>query len=53
MCAVLLGALKEWSLVIYGTSENPYQVNHRSVRSVEPNENDFMEEYNGKLNEYA
>uniref|UniRef100_A0A8C6WFL9 P/Homo B domain-containing protein n=1 Tax=Neogobius melanostomus TaxID=47308 RepID=A0A8C6WFL9_9GOBI len=31
-----LGALKKWSLVIYGTAKHPYHVHHRSVRSVEP-----------------
>ncbi|XP_072310817.1 proprotein convertase subtilisin/kexin type 5 [Eucyclogobius newberryi] len=40
------GALTKWSLVIYGTAENPY-VPRKNVRSVEPFDNELLEEYTG------
>lgn len=43
------GALKEWSLVIYGTAEPPYRVHHERARSAEmPVDNDLTEEYSGE-----
>lgn len=37
-----------WSLVIYGTAEQPYYLHHKSVRSVVPLDNDVTEEYSGE-----
>uniref|UniRef100_A0A4W6C5K8 Proprotein convertase subtilisin/kexin type 5a n=1 Tax=Lates calcarifer TaxID=8187 RepID=A0A4W6C5K8_LATCA len=43
-----LGMLKEWSLVIYGTAEQPYPVHHQRARSAEMlTDSDFTEEYSG------
>ncbi|XP_029024628.1 proprotein convertase subtilisin/kexin type 5 [Betta splendens] len=43
-----LGVLKEWSLVIYGTAEQPYPAHRERVRSAEmPMDSDLTEEYNG------
>uniref|UniRef100_A0A673CDE4 Proprotein convertase subtilisin/kexin type 5a n=1 Tax=Sphaeramia orbicularis TaxID=375764 RepID=A0A673CDE4_9TELE len=45
---IALGALKEWSLVIYGTAEQPYPVHCKQVRSAEmPMDSDPTEEYSG------
>lgn len=42
------GALKEWSLVIYGTAERPYRAYHKRARSAEmPVADDLTEEYSG------
>ncbi|KAM9307095.1 proprotein convertase subtilisin/kexin type 5 [Pholidichthys leucotaenia] len=46
--AAKLGRLKKWSLVIYGTSEQPYPVRHMRARSAEiPEDGDLAEEYSG------
>uniref|UniRef100_A0A3Q3MRR5 Proprotein convertase subtilisin/kexin type 5a n=1 Tax=Mastacembelus armatus TaxID=205130 RepID=A0A3Q3MRR5_9TELE len=43
-----LGVLKEWSLVIYGTAEQPYRVRRERARSAEmPMDSDLTEEYSG------
>ncbi|XP_067430805.1 proprotein convertase subtilisin/kexin type 5 [Thunnus thynnus] len=43
-----LGMLKEWSLVIYGTAEQPYPVHRERARSAEmPMDSDLTEEYSG------
>ncbi|XP_014834699.1 PREDICTED: proprotein convertase subtilisin/kexin type 5-like [Poecilia mexicana] len=43
-----LGILKKWSLVIYGTAEQPYHVRRRRVRSAEPSvDSDLAEGYDG------
>uniref|UniRef100_A0A7N6B092 P/Homo B domain-containing protein n=1 Tax=Anabas testudineus TaxID=64144 RepID=A0A7N6B092_ANATE len=44
------GKLKEWSLVLYGTSVHPYSVRSEKARStdrVTPTDEEFTEEYNG------
>lgn len=42
------GALKEWSLVIYGTAEPPYRARHERARSAEmPVDDVLTEEYSG------
>ncbi|XP_077377227.1 proprotein convertase subtilisin/kexin type 5b isoform X4 [Festucalex cinctus] len=47
------GKLKEWSLVLYGTSVHPYSslrsmsVETRSTDAVAPTDEEFTEEYNG------
>lgn len=45
------GKLKEWSLVLYGTSVHPYSSPHnekpRSTDLVERTDEEFTEEYNG------
>ncbi|XP_029693943.1 proprotein convertase subtilisin/kexin type 5 [Takifugu rubripes] len=46
-----LGALKEWSLVIYGTAEPPYPAHVERVRSAERQvEDDLVQEYDGPCN---
>uniref|UniRef100_A0A3B4X2F5 SPC3 n=1 Tax=Seriola lalandi dorsalis TaxID=1841481 RepID=A0A3B4X2F5_SERLL len=43
-----LGMLKEWSLVIYGTADQPYPAHRERVRSAEMLvDSDLTEEYNG------
>ena len=43
--------LKKWSLVIYGTAEQPYPVHHQRARSAEiPIDEDLTESYNGETN---
>ncbi|XP_071751056.2 proprotein convertase subtilisin/kexin type 5 [Centroberyx gerrardi] len=43
-----LGTLKEWSLVVYGTSEQPYPMHREQARSAEmPMDSDLTEEYSG------
>lgn len=43
------GALKEWSLVIYGTAEPPHPAHVERVRSAERQmENDLVQEYDGR-----
>ncbi|KAG7499791.1 proprotein convertase subtilisin/kexin type 5-like [Solea senegalensis] len=43
-----LGRLKEWSLVIYGTAEQPYSVHRQRARSAEKlSKSDLTEEYSG------
>uniref|UniRef100_A0A3P9N2S0 Proprotein convertase subtilisin/kexin type 6-like n=1 Tax=Poecilia reticulata TaxID=8081 RepID=A0A3P9N2S0_POERE len=43
-----LGILKNWSLVIYGTAEQPYNMRRRRVRSAEPSvDSDLTEGYDG------
>uniref|UniRef100_A0AAQ5YY62 SPC3 n=1 Tax=Amphiprion ocellaris TaxID=80972 RepID=A0AAQ5YY62_AMPOC len=43
-----LGVLKTWSLVIYGTAEQPYPVHRERARSAEiPMDGDLTEEYRG------
>ncbi|XP_034997609.2 proprotein convertase subtilisin/kexin type 5 [Hippoglossus stenolepis] len=43
-----LGMLKEWSLVIYGTAEQPYPVHRERARSAEMlTDSDLTEEYSG------
>lgn len=43
------GALKQWSLVIYGTAEQPYPMHRQRARSAEmPLDSDLTEEYNGE-----
>lgn len=43
------GILKKWSLVIYGTAEQPYHMRHRRVRSAEPSrDSDLTEGYDGE-----
>ncbi|XP_044031068.1 proprotein convertase subtilisin/kexin type 5 [Siniperca chuatsi] len=43
-----LGTLKEWSLVIYGTTEQLYPMHHARARSAEiPMDSDLTEEYSG------
>ncbi|KAM4528249.1 proprotein convertase subtilisin/kexin type 5 [Odontesthes bonariensis] len=43
-----LGMLKKWSLVIYGTAEQPYPAHHQRARSAEiPIDEDLTEAYNG------
>uniref|UniRef100_A0A3B3TR18 Proprotein convertase subtilisin/kexin type 5a n=1 Tax=Poecilia latipinna TaxID=48699 RepID=A0A3B3TR18_9TELE len=43
-----LGILKMWSLVIYGTAEQPYHMRRRRVRSAEPSvDSDLTEGYDG------
>ncbi|XP_045923579.1 proprotein convertase subtilisin/kexin type 5-like [Micropterus dolomieu] len=43
-----LGTLKEWSLVIYGTAEQPYPKHRERARSPEmPVDSAFTEEYSG------
>lgn len=48
---VAVGKLKEWSLVLYGTSVHPYILRSEKPRSAEimvhTNE-EFTEEYNGR-----
>ena len=45
----LTGVLKEWSLVIYGTAEQPYPVHRERARSAEmPMDSDLTEEYSGE-----
>ncbi|KAM7368833.1 hypothetical protein PAMP_013140 [Pampus punctatissimus] len=42
------GMLKEWSLVIYGTAEQPYPVHRERARSAEmPMDSELTEEYSG------
>lgn len=45
------GKLKEWSLVLYGTSVHPYSSlrseKPRSTDTLAPTEEEFTEEYNG------
>uniref|UniRef100_A0A672HAL6 Proprotein convertase subtilisin/kexin type 5b n=1 Tax=Salarias fasciatus TaxID=181472 RepID=A0A672HAL6_SALFA len=44
------GKLKEWSLVLYGTSVHPYSPPHKDSREVDPVapiDEEFTEEYNG------
>uniref|UniRef100_A0A3B3TR46 Proprotein convertase subtilisin/kexin type 5a n=1 Tax=Poecilia latipinna TaxID=48699 RepID=A0A3B3TR46_9TELE len=44
-----LGILKMWSLVIYGTAEQPYHMRRRRVRSAEPSvDSDLTEGYDGE-----
>lgn len=44
-----LGTLKEWSLVIYGTAEQPYRAHRERVRSADmPMDSDLTEEYSGE-----
>lgn len=45
------GKLKEWSLVLYGTSVHPYSsLRYEKTRSAEPpTDYDLPEEYNGEL----
>lgn len=48
---VLKGKLKEWSLVLYGTSEQPYSMRREQARSAElPMDygGDLTEEYIGE-----
>lgn len=47
----LIGKLKEWSLVLYGTSVHPYSSRSDKPRSVveTPVEDEYSEEYVGKL----
>lgn len=50
---VFTGKLKEWSLVLYGTSVHPYSSMHvekqpRFTDILQPVEDEFTEEYNGK-----
>lgn len=41
--------LKEWSLVIYGTAEQPYPRHRERARSAEmPMDGDLTEEYSGE-----
>lgn len=48
VCCVI-GALKQWSLVIYGTAEQPYPMHRQRARSAEmPMDSDLTEEYNGE-----
>ena len=43
------GMLKEWSLVIYGTAEQPYPAHRERARSAEmPTDSDLTEEYSGE-----
>ncbi|MEQ2312550.1 hypothetical protein AMECASPLE_032188, partial [Ameca splendens] len=43
-----LGMLKKWSLVIYGTAEQPYPVHHQRVRSAELSmDSELTEGYGG------
>uniref|UniRef100_A0A8C4EQ00 Proprotein convertase subtilisin/kexin type 5a n=1 Tax=Dicentrarchus labrax TaxID=13489 RepID=A0A8C4EQ00_DICLA len=43
-----LGMLQDWSLVIYGTAEQPYPVHRERARSAEmPMDSDLTEEYSG------
>lgn len=43
------GMLQKWSLVIYGTAEQPYPAHRERVRSAEmPVESDLTEEYSGE-----
>lgn len=44
-----IGTLKEWSLVIYGTAEQPYPMHRERARSAEmPTDSDLTEEYSGE-----
>lgn len=48
---VSAGKLKEWSLVLYGTSMHPYSLRSDKPRSTEsqtPSEEDVTEDYNGE-----
>ncbi|XP_029372303.1 proprotein convertase subtilisin/kexin type 5 [Echeneis naucrates] len=46
-----LGMLKEWSLVIYGTAEQPYPAHRERARSAEfLMDSDLAEEYSGPCN---
>lgn len=48
VCCVI-GALKEWSLVIYGTAEQPRPMHRQRARSAEmPMDTDLTEEYSGE-----
>lgn len=42
------GKLKEWSLVLYGTSVHPYTSHNEKPRSPEDFTEEFTEEYNGR-----
>lgn len=45
------GKLKEWSLVLYGTSVHPYSLRSDKPRSTDmltPTDEEFTEEYTGK-----
>lgn len=47
--SVFTGKLKEWSLVLYGTSVHPYSAQKiRFPDSLSPVEEEPIEEYNGK-----
>lgn len=50
--SVSSGKLKEWSLVLYGTSVHPYSSlrsdKPRSTDILTPTDEEFTEEYNGK-----
>lgn len=44
-----VGTLKKWSLVIYGTAEQPYPVHRERARSAEiPSDSDLTDEYSGE-----
>lgn len=48
-CSRYLGELKRWSMVIYGTAEQPYTARRRRARSAEtPMDSDLTEEYSGE-----
>ncbi|CAB1448387.1 unnamed protein product [Pleuronectes platessa] len=49
-----LGMLKEWSLVIYGTAEQPYPVHRERARSAEMlTDSDLTEEYSATMYRFA
>lgn len=49
LSAVSQGVLEKWSLVIYGTAEQPYPAHRERARSAEiPADSDLSEEYSGE-----